>query len=156
MLVGTNITRKDVIGTCVVIASVIWIVVFGGMTNGQDRKYHVLALVKYGGLKVSRNSPLFVLLLLYSPAENNLSLDGLKLLYLHPLFIVYFSALNIITFGGLIFGIYAAWVLADDQRKNRDKLFRDMELKRMKKAVGMSMSIVGGLMASETLLLAKS
>lgn len=35
---GTKITRKDVLGTCVVVASVIWIVVFGGMYNGQDRK----------------------------------------------------------------------------------------------------------------------
>ncbi|RUS22485.1 hypothetical protein BC937DRAFT_88813 [Endogone sp. FLAS-F59071] len=125
MLVGTNITRKDMIGTFVVIASVIWIVVFGGMTKGED-------------------------------PENDLSLEALKALYLSPLFIVYFSVLNIITFSGLIFSIYSAWVLADEQRKNRDKLFRDMELKRMKKAVGMCMSIVGGLMASETLLLAKS
>lgn len=39
ILVGTKITRKDVLGTFVVIASVIWIVVFGGMYNGQDRKW---------------------------------------------------------------------------------------------------------------------
>lgn len=39
ILVGTNITRKDVLGTLVVVASVIWIVVFGGMYNGDDRKY---------------------------------------------------------------------------------------------------------------------
>ncbi|CEG74275.1 hypothetical protein RMATCC62417_09512 [Rhizopus microsporus] len=36
ILVGTNITRKDVLGTFVVVASVIWIVVFGGMYNGED------------------------------------------------------------------------------------------------------------------------
>jgi hypothetical protein len=39
LLVGTKITRKDVLGTCVVVASVIWIVVFGGMYNGDDRKF---------------------------------------------------------------------------------------------------------------------
>jgi hypothetical protein len=37
-MVGTTITRKDVIGTFVIIASVIAIVVFGGMFNGPDRK----------------------------------------------------------------------------------------------------------------------
>ena len=38
LLVNTKITRKDVLGTCVVVASVIWVVVFGGMYNGDDRK----------------------------------------------------------------------------------------------------------------------
>lgn len=38
MLVGTKIAKKDILGTCVVVASVIWIVVFGGMNNGEDRK----------------------------------------------------------------------------------------------------------------------
>jgi uncharacterized membrane protein len=38
MLVGTNIERKDILGTLVVVASVIWIVVFGGISGGDDRK----------------------------------------------------------------------------------------------------------------------
>jgi hypothetical protein len=38
MLVGTKIAKKDILGTFVVVASVIWIVVFGGMNNGEDRK----------------------------------------------------------------------------------------------------------------------
>jgi hypothetical protein len=38
MLVGTNIERKDILGTFVVVASVIWIVVFGGINGGDDRK----------------------------------------------------------------------------------------------------------------------
>jgi uncharacterized membrane protein len=37
MLVGTNIERKDILGTLVVVASVIWIVVFGGISGGDDR-----------------------------------------------------------------------------------------------------------------------
>jgi hypothetical protein len=42
MLVGTNIERKDILGTLVVVASVIWIVVFGGINGGDDRKLSFL------------------------------------------------------------------------------------------------------------------
>ncbi|CAG8681100.1 10417_t:CDS:2 [Cetraspora pellucida] len=89
MLVGTRITKADIIGTFVVIISVIWIVVFGGMT-GQD------------------------------------------------------------------VALYCYWILQDDQRKMRDSFLKGIETKRLKKAVGMTMAGVGGLIASQTLLLAKS
>src|SRR5690349_2057946 len=36
ILVGTQITRQDVYGTVVVMASVVWIVVFGGMNSSGD------------------------------------------------------------------------------------------------------------------------
>ncbi|RIB28305.1 hypothetical protein C2G38_2158312 [Gigaspora rosea] len=123
MLVGTSITRADIVGTFVVIISVIWIVVFGGMT-GQD--------------------------------DENLTLEKLKSLMTRPLFIVYFSFLDFITF--MLFGaaIYCYWILHDEQRKMRDSFFKGIETKRLKKAVGMTMAGVGGLIASQTLLLAKS
>ena len=38
-MVGTTITRKDVMGTFVIILSVLAIVIFGGMFNGPDRKF---------------------------------------------------------------------------------------------------------------------
>ncbi|KAI9315455.1 hypothetical protein BX666DRAFT_2028367 [Dichotomocladium elegans] len=125
ILVGTKITRKDVLGTCVVVASVIWIVVFGGMYNGED-------------------------------PEETISLENLKQLFTRPIFIIYFSALNIITFSGLIFAIWSRWILADDARKHNSPLFLNMKPKQMARVVGLMFSLDGGMLASETLLLAKS
>ncbi|PHZ16425.1 uncharacterized protein RHIMIDRAFT_61798 [Rhizopus microsporus ATCC 52813] len=121
ILVGTNITRKDVLGTFVVVASVIWIVVFGGMYNGEDQ---------------------------------SISLDSLKILFVRPIFIIYFSVLNITTFGGLFFSIWSNWEIADTSR--RLHLFANMNQRKMKHIVGLMFSVEGGLLASETLLLAKS
>ncbi|KAG0742152.1 hypothetical protein G6F57_005682 [Rhizopus arrhizus] len=123
ILVGTKITRKDVLGTFVVIASVIWIVVFGGMYNGQD-------------------------------PEESISLDSLKILFVRPIFIIYFSALNIIAFGGLFISLWSNWEMNDETRKRH--LFANMNQKKMKHIVGLMFSVEGGLLASETLLLAKS
>ncbi|KAG1056803.1 hypothetical protein G6F43_001330 [Rhizopus delemar] len=114
ILVGTKITRKDVLGTFVVVASVIWIVVFGGMYNGQD-------------------------------PEESLSLESLKILFVRPIFIIYFSALNILTFGGLFISLWS---------KNSKHFM--LNQKKMKRMVGLMFSVEGGLLASETLLLAKS
>ncbi|KAI8148179.1 hypothetical protein BJV82DRAFT_550670 [Fennellomyces sp. T-0311] len=125
ILVGTKITRKDVLGTCVVVASVIWIVVFGGMYNGDD-------------------------------PEETISLENLKMLFTRPIFIIYFSALNIITFSGLIFAIWSRWILGDDSRKRNSQLFFNMKPKQMLRIVGLMFSLEGGMLASETLLLAKS
>ncbi|KAI9246756.1 hypothetical protein BDA99DRAFT_526863 [Phascolomyces articulosus] len=125
ILVGTKITRKDVLGTCVVVASVIWIVVFGGMYNGDD-------------------------------PEETISLENLKLLFTRPIFIIYFSALNIITFSGLVFALWSRWILADDRRKRNSQLFFNMKPKQMLRIVGLMFSLEGGMLASETLLLAKS
>ncbi|CAO3700206.1 unnamed protein product [Rhizopus stolonifer] len=125
MLVGTKITRKDVLGTCVVVGSVIWIVVFGGMYNGED-------------------------------PEESISLENLKILFVRPLFIIYFSALNIITFGGLFISIWSSWEITDGSKKSKRQLFANMNQKKMKHIVGLMFSVEGGLLASETLLLAKS
>ncbi|KAF9346555.1 hypothetical protein BGX26_001922 [Mortierella sp. AD094] len=154
VLVGTQITRNDVYGTIVVMASVVWIVVFGGMNSGGD-------------------------------VEDTLTLDDLKALFSRTFFIIYFSILNAIIFSFLALGMYAYWAISlDDEsgqlRKNmKTKLTkllgtnrfarasgltlegdeglaaeaRDM---RLKKVVAMIMSACGGLLASETLLLAKS
>lgn len=89
-------------------------------------------------------------------AEANLSLDSLKALYLRPLFAVYFGILNLITLTGLVFSIYASWLISNDRRRSTLYILRDLPTDTMKKLVGICMSIVGGLLASETLLLAKS
>ncbi|KAG0169712.1 hypothetical protein DFQ30_003305 [Apophysomyces sp. BC1015] len=124
-MVGTKITRKDVLGTFVVVASVIWIVVFGGMYNGDD-------------------------------PEESISIDNLKTLFTRPIFIIYFSALNIITFSGLALAIWSRWALSDDSRKRTSQLFVGMKPKKMRRIVGLMFSLDGGMLASETLLLAKS
>lgn len=160
ILVGTKITRQDVLGTFVVIASVIWIVVFGGMYNGEDRMYS--REEKEGkrrptGGRLSSDSFSTLLLSCYDPvAENTISLENLKMLFTRPVFIIYFSALNLITFSGLLFAIWSRWVLNDDKRKHQSHLFIGMKPKRMRRVVGLMFSLEGGMLASETLLLAKS
>ncbi|KAI8065570.1 hypothetical protein BC940DRAFT_303704 [Gongronella butleri] len=122
ILVGTNITRKDVFGTFVVVASVIWIVVFGGMYNGED-------------------------------PEASISLETLKTLFTRPIFIIYFSILNLITFAGLGVAIWSSWAITEPSKR---AIFPSMTPKKMRKMVGLMFSLEGGLLASETLLLAKS
>ncbi|CAG8651824.1 13620_t:CDS:2 [Funneliformis caledonium] len=124
MLVGTKITRKDIIGTFVVILSVIWIVIFGGVNAGNNDEY--------------------------------LTLGKLKSLMIRPLFIVYFSFLDIITFGLFAIALYSYWILNDEDRKQRDNFYKGIDSLRLQKAIGMTMAGVGGLIASQTLLLAKS
>ncbi|KAF9110152.1 hypothetical protein BGX27_006717 [Mortierella sp. AM989] len=154
VLVGTQITRNDVYGTIVVMASVIWIVVFGGMNTSGD-------------------------------LEDKLTLEDLKGLFSRVVFVIYFSILNAIIFAFLALGMYAYWAISlDDEsgqlRKNMktkltkllgtNRLARASGLTlegdeglaaeardlRLKKVVAMIMSACGGLLASETLLLAKS
>ncbi|GJJ67823.1 magnesium transporter [Entomortierella parvispora] len=154
ILVGTQITRQDVYGTIVVMASVVWIVVFGGMNSGGD-------------------------------IEDTLTLADLKALFSRVVFIIYFSILNAIIFSFLALGMYAYWAISLDDdsgqmRKNmktkltqllgKNRLARASGLtlegdegleaeardQRLKKVVAMIMSSCGGLLASETLLLAKS
>jgi hypothetical protein len=60
------------------------------------------------------------------------------------------------TFSGLFFSIYATWLTSNEYQRNRIFLVRDLSIDTTKKLVGICMSIVGGLLASETLLLAKS
>ncbi|KAG0233584.1 hypothetical protein BGW42_007333 [Actinomortierella wolfii] len=177
ILVGTRITKKDVYGTIIVMASVIWIVVFGAMNDGGD-------------------------------IEDKLTLADLKLLFSRFVFILYFSILNIITFGFLFLGMYAYWAISIDDdasgqiRKRMKKRLTNLlgtnrfarasglsfddlvdddherghgggagsmgntgggdgetaEQKdlRLKKVVAMIMAGCGGMLASQTLLLAKS
>ncbi|KAG0079561.1 hypothetical protein BGZ92_000989, partial [Podila epicladia] len=156
ILVGTRIIKRDVWGTIVVMISVIWIVVFGGMnSSGAD-------------------------------VEETLTLPELKALFSRPVFIIYFSILNIVIAMFLSLGLYAFWAITMDDESGQ--LRRNMKTQltkllgtnrftrasgltlegdnegpraeardlRMKKVVAMIMSACGGLLASETLLLAKS
>ncbi|KAF9354036.1 hypothetical protein BGX34_011244 [Mortierella sp. NVP85] len=154
ILVGTQITRKDIYGTIIVMISVIWIVVFGGMNSGGD-------------------------------IEERMTLTDLKALFSRVVFVIYFSILNAVIFAFLTLGVYAYWAISlDDEsgqlRKNMktrltrllgtNRLARASGLTlegdegleaeardlRLKKVVAMIMSACGGLLASETLLLAKS
>ncbi|KAF9538293.1 hypothetical protein EC957_006941 [Mortierella hygrophila] len=154
ILVGTQITRQDVYGTIVVMASVVWIVVFGGMNSSGDM-------------------------------EETMTLTDLKMLFARVVFIIYFSVLNGIIFAFLGLGMYAYWAISlDDEsgqlRKNMkarltlllgtnrfarasgltlegdEGLAADARDQRLKKVVAMIFSACGGLLASETLLLAKS
>ncbi|KAK9764573.1 hypothetical protein K7432_007810 [Basidiobolus ranarum] len=125
LLVGTPITRNDLYGTAIVICSVIWVVVFGGLGQGDDY-------------------------------ENDLSLETLKLLYYRPLFITYFSILNVTTIGSFIFVAYTKKLLENNEKKQKIWLFKSIEDIRLLRLIGMSFACIGGLFASETLLLAKS
>ncbi|KAI8598727.1 hypothetical protein EDD21DRAFT_308994, partial [Dissophora ornata] len=96
ILVGTKITRKDVLGTIVVMFSVVWIVIFGGMN----------------------------------------------------------SVLNMVVFTLLSLGLYAYWAISLDDESGQIR--KKMKTKLTKKVVAMIMATSGGLLASQTLLLAKS
>jgi hypothetical protein len=86
-------------------------------------------------------------------AEASISLENLKVLFTRPIFIIYFSALNILTFSGLMLAIWCHWAISDESKR---PLFVGMSPKKMRRMVGLMFSLDGGLLASETLLLAKS
>ncbi|KAI9283194.1 hypothetical protein BY458DRAFT_427770 [Sporodiniella umbellata] len=66
-------------------------------------------------------------------------------------------ALNILTFGGLFVSIWSSWEIDEKSRRGlKRNLFINIDQKKMKHVVGLMFSIEGGLLASETLLLAKS
>ncbi|KAF9539901.1 hypothetical protein EC957_004868 [Mortierella hygrophila] len=145
----------DVYGTIVVMFSVVWIVVFGGMNSaGAD-------------------------------IEDSLTISELKDLFSRLIFIFYFSIFNIVIAALLSLGLYAYWAITlDDEsgqmrKRMKTKLTQllgtnrfarasgltlvgdpgqDADVKdvRLKKVVAMIMSTCGGLIASQTLLLAKS
>ena len=89
-------------------------------------------------------------------AEELISLESLKVLFVRPIFIIYFSALNIIAFGGLIISIWSNWATSEETRKKKSQIFATMNQKKIQHIVGLMFSIEGGVLASETLLLAKS
>ncbi|KAG0256571.1 hypothetical protein BGZ95_005461, partial [Linnemannia exigua] len=145
----------DVYGTIVVMISVVWIVVFGGMNSaGAD-------------------------------IEESLTISELKALFSRLVFMFYFSILNIMIAALLSLGLYAYWAITlDDEsgqmrKRMKSKLTQllgtnrfarasgltlvgntaiDADVKdvRLKKVVAMIMATCGGLIASQTLLLAKS
>ncbi|KAG0354554.1 hypothetical protein BGZ54_001591, partial [Gamsiella multidivaricata] len=154
ILVGTRITKKDVVGTVVVTFSVVWIVIFGGMNSGAD-------------------------------VEGSLTIAELKALFSRVVFIIYFSVFNIIILTLLSLGLYVYWAITLDDESGRlrkqmkarlieflgtNRLARcsgwtfaggeglEAEARdlRLRKIVAMIMATSGGLIASQTLLLAKS
>ncbi|RIA91586.1 hypothetical protein C1645_875355 [Glomus cerebriforme] len=124
LLVGTQITRQNIIGTIIVLISVCWVVFFGGQSNSHE--------------------------------ESLLSLSTLKLLVTRPLFVIYFSILNIVSLTLFIGGVYCKLILLNEKRKERSGCFKNIETANLKKLCGIIISIVAGLYASQTLLLAKS
>jgi hypothetical protein len=77
-------------------------------------------------------------------------------MFVQPVFIIYFSILNIIAFGGLCISIWSNWAIVDEAQKQKIRFFTGMNKKKMKHVVGLMFSVCGGILASETLLLAKS
>ncbi|CAG8473190.1 17177_t:CDS:2 [Cetraspora pellucida] len=88
--------------------------------------------------------------------DDDLDLEKLKELMLRPLFIIYFSILNVITF--ILFGcaIFGYLMTNNPEIKKKNKYLSGIETSRLQNWVGMTMAGVGGLLASQTLLLAKS
>ncbi|KAG0234016.1 hypothetical protein B0O80DRAFT_490482 [Mortierella sp. GBAus27b] len=155
ILVGTRITRTDVYGTVIVMVSVIWIVTFGGMKSGAD-------------------------------VEDSLTIAEIKPLFSRIVFIIYFSVLNLVVLGLLSLGLYAYWAISLDDESGQlrkrmktkmtkllgtnwfSRLFSGLTLEgdegledeardlRLRKVVAIIMATSGGLIASQTLLLAKS
>ena len=88
--------------------------------------------------------------------DEDLTLEKLKSLFTRALFVAYFSVLEIITITWLGLALYGYYVVKDDRRKRHHNFFNGIHTMRLKKFVGMTMAGVGGLIASQTLLLAKS
>ena len=124
-LVGLRITRFDLYGTAVVVASVIIVVVFGAW-NAHPNK------------------------------EDELSLEELKLLFARPIFIGYFVILNVIVFVILITVFSLKSLLNNHTRKSKDPFLRGLDSIRIYKHLAILIAFAGGVLASETLLLAKS
>ncbi|CAO3566990.1 unnamed protein product [Mortierella alpina] len=134
--------------------SVVWIVIFGGMNSGADN-------------------------------EDSLTITELKALFSRIVFIIYFSVLNLMIFALLALGLYAYWAISLDddsgqlRKKMKTKLTKLLGTNRIAKASGLTLAsdegleaeakdlklrkvvamiiaTAGGLIASQTLLLAKS
>ncbi|RIB08322.1 hypothetical protein C2G38_1983010 [Gigaspora rosea] len=88
--------------------------------------------------------------------DDDLDLERLKELMLRPLFVIYFSILNVITF--ILFGcaMLGYLMVSNPEMKKKNNFFKGIETSRLQKWVGMTMASVGGLLASQTILLAKS
>ncbi|CAJ0925930.1 5676_t:CDS:2 [Entrophospora sp. SA101] len=85
-----------------------------------------------------------------------LTIDNLKELMSRTEFIIYFSILNFLILITLAITLYVYWVLFDDRRKRKHSYIKYIDPVRLGKFIGMIMAIIGGLIASQTLLLAKS
>lgn len=127
LLVGTRITKADLIGTFVVMASVVVIVILGGITIGDTVN-----------------------------EEDNINLESLQILYLKPLFIIYFAIMDISASALLVLVFYGKWVLEDEGRRQGHRVLRGFAPSKLKKALGICFASLGGLIASQTLLLGKS
>nr|CAG8566243.1 11951_t:CDS:2 [Entrophospora candida] len=85
-----------------------------------------------------------------------LTIDNLKELMSRTEFIIYFSILNFLILITLAITLYVYWVLFDDRRKRKHSYIKYIDPVRLGRFIGMIMAIIGGLIASQTLLLAKS
>ncbi|KAF0448600.1 hypothetical protein F8M41_002636 [Gigaspora margarita] len=88
--------------------------------------------------------------------DDDLDLEKLKALMLRPLFVIYFSILNVITFILFGCGMLGYLMVSNPEMKKNNNFFKGIETSRLQKWVGMTMASVGGLLASQTILLAKS
>lgn len=126
-LVGTKITKPDLIGTFVVMTSVVAIVVLGGLTIGDTVN-----------------------------EEDNISLLSLQVLYSKNLFLIYFAIMDISAIAMLVLAFYGKWVQENESRRLANPILRKFPSSKLKKGLGICFASIGGLIASQTLLLGKS
>ncbi|CAG8654553.1 25258_t:CDS:2 [Dentiscutata erythropus] len=89
-------------------------------------------------------------------ANDDLDIERLKELMLRPLFVIYFSILNLITFSLFGCAMFGYVMVSYPELKKKNQFFNGIETSRLQNWVGMTMASVGGLLASQTILLAKS
>ncbi|KAI0244804.1 hypothetical protein L0F63_002077 [Massospora cicadina] len=121
-LVGTQITRRDLIGTLIVLAAILVIVLTGSFSKPDA----TLDL------------------------EENISLESLRECFNTLQFKLYFIILNSITLLAFAFCIYAK------RKAGRAATLFSLPRESLKRYLGVGIAAVGGILASETLLLAKS
>ena len=70
--------------------------------------------------------------------------------------ISYFSVLNFVLALLGLFAIYLYWIVRSDERRSRHVLFNKLKIAKLHKGLGIITAICGGILASQTLMLAKS
>ncbi|KAG5457545.1 MAG: hypothetical protein BJ554DRAFT_2405 [Olpidium bornovanus] len=124
-LVGTRITRKDTLGTVIVICSVVCIVLLANLKD-DDRDI---------------GTP---------------TLCYLQHLYSRPIFVFYFLIVDSVTVFSLFVAFHSKRTLSNELRHRNSRIWKGINRRRMSKGVGVCFASVGGLLASQTLLLGKS
>ncbi|KAI9298752.1 hypothetical protein K502DRAFT_339235 [Neoconidiobolus thromboides FSU 785] len=126
VLVGTNITKVDLFGTTLILLAILIIVLLGAFFGPQE--------------DIEANLTLFTLRELLSRLE----------------FKIYFACLNFVCLCLFGLGIYTKLFLEKGKDLKQSYLFYRFDTLKLTRILGISISALGGIFASETLILAKS